>query len=306
VPVSLVTIGIPAYNRPGGLERTLRSVLAQDHPEIEVLVSDDASPDAAVQEVALRFASADPRVRVVRQAQNLGHAGNYQFVLEAASGEYFMWLADDDWIDPQYVGHCLAVLRADPTAVLVCGLASYYRDGVHVLDERPIELDCERPAARVIRYFARVSLNGPLFGVARRGDLLAIGFPQVVAGDWLLIAALAARGHVRTLRDVRIHRSLSGLGSDATQLARSFGMHGPAARQHHVVVAGRAWGDISFRDAAFSGIGRLKRVGVGTAAAVLILLRFTLADLVRAALGARVAASLERRISGSLRARDGR
>jgi hypothetical protein len=306
MPVSLVTIGIPAYNRPGGLERTLRSVLAQDHPEVEVLVSDDASPDAAVQEVALQFASADARVRVIRQPHNLGHAGNYQFVLEAARGEYFMWLSDDDWIDPDYVGRCLAALRADPATLLVCGLASYYSDGAHVFDERPIGLDSDQAAARLIRYFARVSLNGPLFGVAGRGDLLAIGFPQVAGGDWLLIAALAARGCVRTLGDVHIHRSLSGLGSDATQLARSFGMSGAAARQHHVVVAARVWSDVSFRAPAFGAMGRLTRIRVGTCAAALILVRFTLAELVRGALGARVAASLENRISAWLRARDRR
>src|SRR4029077_16623378 len=139
----------------------------------------------------------------------------------AAKGEHFMWLADDDWIEAEYVERCVEELRSDRTLGLVAGLARYYRDDEHVIDERPIDLLAERPGARVVRYFSRVNMNGVLFGVARRADLLRIGFPDGGGGDWMLVAALAARGRLRTLRDVHIHRSMSGLGDDARALAAS-------------------------------------------------------------------------------------
>ena len=65
----------------------------------------------------------------------------------------------------------------------------------------------------MLRYFGRVSLNGPMFGVVRREDLLPVGFPSSIGGDWLVIAILAAHGRVLTLDDVHIHRSLGGMGS---------------------------------------------------------------------------------------------
>jgi hypothetical protein len=83
-------------------------------------------------------------------------------------------------------------------------------------------------------------------------------------------------------------------------------MRGLAARRHHAVVAARVWGDVAFRAPAFGAMGRLTRFRVGICAAASILVRFTLADLVRGALGTSVAASLENRISALLRARDGR
>jgi glycosyltransferase involved in cell wall biosynthesis len=304
VTVSLVTIGIPTYNRPRELERAIDSALAQDHRALELLVSDNASEDQAVRRVCERFASADPRVRIVRQPHNLGHARNYQWLLEAARGEYFMWLADDDWIDPGYVSRCVAALQADRTSALVCGLGRNYQNGVHVTDDRPIDLDSERPEARVIQYFSRVSLNGPLFGLARREDMLAIGFPQSVGGDWMLVAGLAARGRVRTLLDVHVHRSLAGLGADASELARSFGMRGLAARHHHAVIAARVWAQITFGASTFGAMGPITRVGVAVIAAALILVRFTIADGVRWALGPRRAAALEARVSAWLRGRD--
>jgi hypothetical protein len=301
----LVTVGVPAYNRPLGLERAVRSALAQQCREIEVLVSDDASPDPAVAEVGARLAADDPRVRFVRQARNLGHAGNYQWVLQEAKGEHFMWLSDDDWIDPDYIDRCLAAVREDDRTVLVCGLAKYYSTGRYAFAERPINLEGRRPGLRLIRYFGRVSMNGPLFGIARRRDLLeGGGFPQIAGGDWLLVAGLAAHGKIRTIPGVHIHRSSGGLGADARGLAESFGMRGLAARQHHVVVAARLWRHIAFQDARFGAMSRFRRVFTATASAALIVLRFTLVGLVRQVLGQRRGERFERRISAWLRTRD--
>jgi glycosyltransferase involved in cell wall biosynthesis len=232
--MTLVSVGIPAYGRPATLERAVRSALAQTHTELEVLISDDASPGGEVEEAGRRLAGEDSRVRFVRQPENLGHARNYQWVLENARGELFMWLADDDWLDERYVERCVAELDG---AALVCGQALYYGDGRHAVDERPLNLVAARPGARLLAYFAQVNVNGALFGVARRGDLLDIGFPDEPGGDWLLVGELAARGPVRTLRDVHIHRSSTGLGSDDESLARSFGLDGFLARHHHLAVA---------------------------------------------------------------------
>jgi glycosyltransferase involved in cell wall biosynthesis len=302
--VPLVTIGIPTFERPSELARAVSSALAQDHRELEVLVSDDASAHPAVSQVAERLQAADARVRFVRQPRNLGHAGNYQWVLEAARGQYFMWLSDDDWLDPQYVSRCLAVLVDDPGLILVCGQARYYRNDAYVLNERPINLTSARSGARIVRYFARVSLNGPLFGLARRDDLLRAGFPQVVGGDWLLVASLAALGRVRTVPEVHIHRSLGGLGADASHLARSFGLRGVAARQHHVLVAWRMFQEIVRGRRTFSRMSVFERGLVGLVVPALIVVRFTLADVVRTALGPRTAGGLEARISDWLRQRE--
>lgn len=300
----LVTIAIPTYNRPAGLARAARSALAQDYDRVEVLISDNASADTEVSSLGNRLAAEDSRVRYIRQPRNRGHAANFQWLLESARGDFFMWLADDDWIDPEYVTCCVAALLEDTSLILVCGRGRYYREGAHVLDERPINLTSRRAGVRLVRYFARVSLNGPMFGVAARNEFLAVGFSPVLAGDWMLVAALAAHGRVRTLSEVSIHRSMSGLGSNAPRLAKSFGMHGLSARSHHLATAARVWRDMSVGVCGFGDMSWITRTCAGTVAAVLILLRFTLADIVRGALGAGVAASVEHRISTWLRARD--
>ncbi|HEX4008583.1 MAG TPA: glycosyltransferase family A protein [Solirubrobacteraceae bacterium] len=302
----LVTVGIPTYNRPSELGRAARSVLAQDHAPIELLISDNASTDPDVRRVGGQLAAEYPQVRFVSHERNRGHEFNFQWLLDSARGDYFMWLSDDDWLDPAYVSRCVAELRADPDTVLVCGGGRYHRDGHHVLDERPIELTDRHPAARLVRYFARVSLNGPVFGVAARDDLLPIGFPPVIGGDWMLVAALAAKGRVRTLPDVHIHRSMSGLGSDAARLADDFGLQGLLARQSHAFVAASIARQIAAGAPPYRRMGHATRLVVATAAAGLILTRFSAADAVRRLLGPARASALERRISRWLRARDAR
>lgn len=298
----LVTIGIPAYNRPQSLTRAVRSALGQEHRWVEVLISDDASPDPEVSVVIASLVAGDARVRAVRQEHNLGHAANYQWVLDDACGDYFMWLSDDDWIDEGYVARCLAALRADPHLELVCGVARYHRDGVTVTEERPLELRSRRAGRRVLGFFAHVSSNGTLFGVARRDALRSVGFPPTLGGDWLLVGAMAARGQIHSVRDVHIHRSPSGLGADGSSLARSFGYHGLRARRHHAFVAARIWREI-LGGPHYRPIGGGARLVVATGAAVSILVRFTLADLVRRVLGARAGAALEAWVSRRLVAR---
>jgi hypothetical protein len=300
----MVSVGLPTYRRPDALARALGSVLAQTHSDLEVIVSDDASPGEESERVARELAAGDERVRFIKQRRNLGHARNYAFVLEAARGEHFMWLADDDWLDAEYIERCLAALIAEPRTSLVAGLARYYRDGEHVIDERPLDLSSDRAGARVVRYFSRVNMNGALFGVARREDVLRVGFPDVVGGDWMLVAAHAARGRVRTLRDVHIHRSMSGLGDDARALAESFGHSGVAARSHHLLVARHVAADVAWREEAYAAMGRGERVLTAALSAALVATRFTAGRLARRVLATLRLTHIEQRVAAWVRARE--
>ena len=72
-------------------------------------------------------------------------------------------------------------------------------------------------------------------GLARRTDWE--GFPDEIGGDWMLVGEMALKGRVTTLRDVRLHRSASGISADGERFAREWGLTGFAARHHHLVVA---------------------------------------------------------------------
>ena len=54
-----------------------------------------------------------------------------------ARGEYFMWLSDDDELEPAYVRRCVETLRSDSRLVGVCGKGRYHRPGEPVHLEWP-------------------------------------------------------------------------------------------------------------------------------------------------------------------------
>lgn len=104
----LVTIGMPTYNRRHGyFPQALQSALAQDYPNLEVVVCDNASTDGTQEYMA---AMTDPRLRYVRHAENIGANANFNSCLDNADGQFFLMLHDDDLLDPTFVSRCVAAL----------------------------------------------------------------------------------------------------------------------------------------------------------------------------------------------------
>lgn len=114
----LVTVGIPTYNRPDGLRRALECVSKQSYPNIEIIVSDNASPGDATEKVIDSFVRSDSRVKHFRQAINIGAISNFAFVLTQAKGQLFMWFADDDTCEQTFVAELVACFLNDPTIAL--------------------------------------------------------------------------------------------------------------------------------------------------------------------------------------------
>lgn len=127
---ALVSVVIPTHNRAALLERALRSVLAQTHEKLDVIVVDDASEDET-RNVVLRIR--DPRVRYVRHAANKGGAAARNSGVDAARGEYIAFLDDDDQWKPRKVERQLEHLTGYDAAI--CGF-TLCRDGVETPGSR--------------------------------------------------------------------------------------------------------------------------------------------------------------------------
>jgi glycosyltransferase involved in cell wall biosynthesis len=108
---------VPAWNASAFIVDTLVALAAQTYPNLEILISDDASPDDTA-DVCERYAATDSRFRVIRQPRNLGWAGNVNALLRGARGDYLVFAFQDDLFDPTYVERCVTVLEANPHAVI--------------------------------------------------------------------------------------------------------------------------------------------------------------------------------------------
>lgn len=113
----LVSIGIPTFNRFYYLKEAIQSILSQDYENIEVIISDNCSNDeteAYCSDLALNNA----KVTYIRQSTNIGAAKNFEYVLNQASGDFFMWLADDDRCESEFITELMSEFQKDESIVL--------------------------------------------------------------------------------------------------------------------------------------------------------------------------------------------
>ena len=116
----LITIAVPAYNRPKMLAETLASIAAQTiRVPIEVVVCDDMGL-AETREVVDRYASESFVYSVNRVA--LGAVGNWNRCLRMARGRWVMVLHEDDTLYPWYLECVLPRLKEG--VVAVCTMTS--------------------------------------------------------------------------------------------------------------------------------------------------------------------------------------
>lgn len=123
----LVSIGVPVRNGAATLVNALESVIHQTYDNLEIIISDNMSTDGTA-EICLAYAARDPRIRYVRQNDDLTFAGNFAFLRDQAVGRYFMWAAHDDTRDLDFVERLVAALESNPRAVLAMG------DTIEILD----------------------------------------------------------------------------------------------------------------------------------------------------------------------------
>lgn len=104
---SIISVGIPTYNNPEGLKRTLECITKQTYRNLEIIVSDNYSPGQETELVVEKFTEKDQRIKYFKQKENKGAVANFKFVLKKSKGEYFMWAADDDEWDYQFIEVCI-------------------------------------------------------------------------------------------------------------------------------------------------------------------------------------------------------
>jgi glycosyltransferase involved in cell wall biosynthesis len=123
-----ISVLIPTYNRVNYLVEAIESALAQDYPNFEVLVSDNASTDGTEERVRKYFS--DPRFRYYRNEINLGSGPNYRKLLyEYAAGEWGHYLTDDDYfIDRRHLSRAVRLIQEHGVGVVFSGAESRYRE----------------------------------------------------------------------------------------------------------------------------------------------------------------------------------
>ncbi|WP_084154064.1 DUF5672 family protein [Citrifermentans bremense] len=214
----LVSVGLPTYNRPDSLNLALGIITSQTYRNIEIIVSDNASPDPRVREVVEQYASTDSRITYYRQKENCGVLANADFVLSKAQGEFFTWFSDDDWRAPEFIELLVDKLQGNPNINLAfCDYQEVYADGLRADGYPKTHLGVFKPfesgnkLIRTLFYYWQDAMMGKpnlFYSVFRKAALDSLDIKKITGGYWhlnmdcLIVFSLLQSGPVSITSEV--------------------------------------------------------------------------------------------------------
>lgn len=223
---ALVSVGLPVRNGADRLAGVVKSVLAQDYPELELVICDNASTDGT-EDLCRSLAAQDDRVVYHRHPSNIGLHGNFTSAMRLASGEYFRWIGDDDRLAPFCVSRSVEAFRGHPAAILVTGQIDY-TDPAGVTQTAPYygtALGSPDPVTRLAEMLRLLNeshhLIDPLYGLFRRSAVLGIERRNIVYDDQVFATKIALTGPWAHVNEVLGHRNFKH--ESLSELARKVG-----------------------------------------------------------------------------------
>ena len=209
-----VVLGLPAFNRPDTLARTLESLFSQTRRDFALVVVDDANSEET-RAIVESFASEYPHVHYEANQKRLGMVANWRKVFERAralypAAPYFAWVSDHDLWHARWLDELITVLDTQPEVVLA------YPEHVRMLPDRSEivrkdfdTLGVTSRAARIGSSARRMLAGNMIYGVMRVEALEAAGvFRAVVTPDRQVLLALSLFGQVRHVPEVLWYREI--------------------------------------------------------------------------------------------------
>lgn len=272
----LVSIGLPTYNGAKRIHRALNSIWAQNYPNLEVTICDNCSTDNT-KEVCEQVVLEHPEVRYIRHKENLGILPNFEFALAQATGKYFMWLADDDALEPEVIFKYVDFLERNPDYHLVTGRIRYWKDGKEHHFEM-VTLENDNPRKRVVDYYLWVRWGGMFHGFMRTEVAQKVPTRKVYGNDWHFVANMAYLGRMKTLDFAGYNKYLGGSSGNWAHYARSLNEPWWVGTFPLVKIALDAYREL-YRSPVFDGMPRGQKFFTALSSAAMVLYKLLPARL---------------------------
>lgn len=122
----LVSVIIPTHNRSDLLKRAIRSALAQDYSNVEIIVVDDHSTDDT-EKVMREIQDLFPSVQYLKLGEKRGGNAARNLGIRAAKGHFICGLDDDDEFHPERI-RLLAEKYEEELAFVFSGYKDIFED----------------------------------------------------------------------------------------------------------------------------------------------------------------------------------
>lgn len=216
-----IFIGMPVYNGELFIREALNSILNQTYQNWKLLISDDASQDAT-QNIISEYVKNEPRITYIRQEKNLGLFENFKFTLNKAHSPYFMWAAQDDMWNKDYLTTCINIFQTNKKL----GLVTTCNETIDSFGRRVLispwmhKLSGAPSAYQVAKYILEPEGLGKcnlMYGLFKTEVVQATwkAYPQrnTWGQDYIFSLALIARFNVEVSPEILFKKRLGGFSS---------------------------------------------------------------------------------------------
>ena len=207
---------MPVYNGELFIRQALDSLSAQTFSEFELIISDNGSRDGT-EAVCREYASRDKRIRYFRHSENRGAIFNFNFVLEQARGEYFMWAAHDDMWDTSWIAVLLRNFD-DGASISFGHVVNIDENGEIVRNYAPFRFSGNR-LFRLVKFYMAEDGKGKanlIYGIYKTEMVrrMAIeGYDKhSFAGDMLFVFNCLQYGDIQTDKSVYLYKRIRNDG----------------------------------------------------------------------------------------------
>ena len=186
---------------------------------------------------------------------------NFNDSIRLASGTYRMWLADDDWLDSNFISSGVSALMSNSNLVMVAGQCKVYRNDESIDIAREIHIENERPAHRVIKHYATVTDNSGFYGLYKAEVVTQVEMAEhMISTDWQFLAAVAFLGKISTINGTYMHRDGdTGASGNLRAYARQLGLPKLFQFEPYLAAAFEACKDIARDNDVYSGYSAFQR-----------------------------------------------
>lgn len=158
-----LSVCIPAYNRWQFMEPLLNSILAQDFEGLEIIICEDFSPEREkIKQVVENFISdnylSEAKIKFFENEVNLGYDKNFRNLLEKATGDYCLFMGNDDLLACGAIERILNVVKEHPDVAVISRAYQWFLGNPENVQDTVRHLPEDRlfePGLDAVRFFFR-------------------------------------------------------------------------------------------------------------------------------------------------------
>lgn len=133
----LVSIIIPCYNVEGYVSKCIQSICSQTYKNLQVIAVNDGSKDGTLNHLK-SLADVDARIEIIDK-ENAGVSAARNSGLEAAKGDYVVFVDGDDYLAPDYVDYMLEMALASGSDMCI-SKDCFFKEGEEQVKDESLDV----------------------------------------------------------------------------------------------------------------------------------------------------------------------